>query len=164
MDQHTRDPTISGPSTNEPPTGWNASEGRWEHATLRRAVIHGIRLYNSGKYHDAHDVFEDEWRNYGQGTREKAFLQGLVQLAAGAYKLDVEESEIGLIKLFRTARGYLSNVPLDYYGVNVAKVHDILECGIEYPASALGAQVELDERVPTARQTDLEYAKSIELV
>ncbi|AKH97866.1 DUF309 domain-containing protein [Halanaeroarchaeum sulfurireducens] len=164
MDQHTMDPSIERPPNNATPTGWDEDTDRWEHETLRRAVIHGIRLYNSGEYHDAHDVFEDEWKKYGQGKQEKAFLQGLVQLAAGVYKLASHDNETGLIKLFRTSRGYLSDVPLDYYGVNVSQVHEILEKGIEQPESAIGTQVELDTNAPAARQEDLEYAESIELV
>lgn len=56
MDDHTRDPSVAPPSGN--PAGWRA-DGQWEHATLRQAVVHGVRLYNSGEFHESHDCFED---------------------------------------------------------------------------------------------------------
>jgi hypothetical protein len=66
MDEHTRDPSVGPPAGN--PTGWRA-DGRWEHATLRRAVVHGVRLYNAGEFHDS---FENFWLSvnklYRQGT------------------------------------------------------------------------------------------------
>jgi len=56
MDDHTRDPSVGPPVGN--PTGWNPGTGRWEHATCRRAVVHGVRLYNVGEFHESHDCFE----------------------------------------------------------------------------------------------------------
>ncbi|MEF8900545.1 MAG: DUF309 domain-containing protein, partial [Halovenus sp.] len=120
MDEHTRDPTV-GPPTAGNPAGWNPDTGEWEHGTLRRAVIHGVRLYNSGAFHESHDCFEVEWYNYGSGTTESAFLHGMVQVAAGAYKhFDFEDSEArsasssrtqsdddGMRSLFKTALQYL---------------------------------------------------------
>ena len=50
MDDHTRDPEV-GPPLGDP-TGWR-DDGRWEHATLRRATVHGVRLYNAGEYHES---------------------------------------------------------------------------------------------------------------
>ncbi|SDJ64277.1 DUF309 domain-containing protein [Natronorubrum texcoconense] len=93
MDDHTSDPSVTPPPGGTTPAGWNAAEGHWEHATLRRATIHGVRLFNGGAYHESHDCFELEWYNYGRGTEESAFLHGMVQVAAGAYKrADFDES------------------------------------------------------------------------
>jgi hypothetical protein len=72
MDEHTRDPTVAPPSGDTPPTGWDAAACRWEHATLRRALVHGVRLFNDREYHGAHDWFESVWpsvnKSYRQGT------------------------------------------------------------------------------------------------
>ncbi|WP_434084096.1 hypothetical protein [Haloglomus halophilum] len=57
MDDHTRDPSV-GPPARGDPAGWRA-DGRWEHGTLRRATVHGVRLYNSGEFHESHDCFEN---------------------------------------------------------------------------------------------------------
>lgn len=82
MDDHTRDPGVAPPLGD--PTGWHAGDrapdpsaaddedgstggssggprdaqvagGYWEHATLRRATEHGVRLFNDGAYHESHD-------------------------------------------------------------------------------------------------------------
>ncbi|MFB6172399.1 MAG: DUF309 domain-containing protein [Haloarculaceae archaeon] len=71
MDEHTRDPSVGPPGAGSP-TGWRADADAWEHATLRRAVIHGVRLYNAGAFHESHDCFENVWpsvnKSYRQGT------------------------------------------------------------------------------------------------
>lgn len=58
MNDHTRDSTVEPPSAGTP-TGWHADRAEWEHATLRRAVVHGVRLYNVGEFHESHDCFEN---------------------------------------------------------------------------------------------------------
>ncbi|SDF74572.1 hypothetical protein SAMN05216218_10941 [Halorientalis regularis] len=71
MDEHTRDDSV-GPPIRGSPTGWRPTEDRWEHGTLRRATVHGVRLYNVGEYHESHDCFENVWpsvnKSYRQGT------------------------------------------------------------------------------------------------
>ena len=106
MSDHTRDPTIGQPESVNP-TGWDPKTGEWDHGTLRRAVVHGVRLYNAGEFHESHDCFEAVWYNYGSGTTESAFLHGMVQVAAGAYKHFDFEDDDGMRSLFRTALQYL---------------------------------------------------------
>ncbi|RQG96240.1 DUF309 domain-containing protein [Natrarchaeobius oligotrophus] len=179
MDEHTRDPTVDPPPTGEP-TGWLADEGRWAHATLRRAVVHGVRLFNSGDYHDSHDCFEYEWYNYGRGTDESAFLHGMVQVAAGAYKRHGVESTAqrrsadhptgqrprgeneGMRSLFRTALQYLRGTPRDYYGVDVLEVRTVLTNGLEEPERVDDWRIRLDGARPTARPIDYEFVDGLE--
>ena len=161
MDDHTRDPTVDPPPPGQNPTGWLPEENRWEHDTLRRAVIHGVRLFNSGEYHDSHDCFEDEWFNYGNGTLEKKFLQGMVQVAAGAYKATVRENESGLRKLFTTGRGYLSDVPADFYGIDVDGVRDAVESTLAEPTEFDEWTITLDGETPKARPEDEDFAKAL---
>nr|WP_221625714.1 hypothetical protein [Halobellus ruber] len=55
MGDHTRDDTVGPPTAGEP-AGWDprrAASNGWEHGTLRRATVHGVRLYNAGDYHAA---------------------------------------------------------------------------------------------------------------
>jgi len=163
MDEHTRDPTVDpppgDPSPGEP-TGWNGE--RWEHATLRRATVHGVRLYNAGEFHGAHDCFEAEWYNYGRGSTESAFLHGMVQVAAGAYKhFDFEDDE-GMRSLFRTALNYFRGVPADFYGVDVLDVRTVLTNALEDPAALHGWQIRLDGDYPGAREADFEFADALE--
>ncbi|MDS0477905.1 DUF309 domain-containing protein [Natrinema sp. 1APR25-10V2] len=164
MGDHTRDNAVSPPVSGSP-TGWSAERGEsngWEHGTLRRAVIHGVALYNAGEYHDSHDCFEAEWYNYGRGTTESAFLHGMVQVAAGAYKHVDFENDDGMRSLFETALQYLHDVPPDYYGVDVRAVRTTLAAALEEPARIDGWQISLDGERPTASAVDREYADSLE--
>jgi len=188
MDEHTRDPSVAPPAGD--PTGWR-DDGRWEHATLRRATVHGVRLYNAGEYHESHDCFEDEWYNYGRGSTESKFLHGMVQVAAGAYKhFDFEDSgtsktsrangeavsseggspsdsrtqsgDDGMRSLFETALQYFQGVPGDYYGVDVLDVRTTLTNALSDPTALHGWRIELDGEHPMAREVDVVYAESLE--
>jgi predicted metal-dependent hydrolase len=164
VDEHTTDPSIP-PPTSGTPTGWDADRGPsngWEHGTLRRAVIHGVRLYNSGAFHEAHDCFEAEWYNYGHGSTESAFLHGMVQVAAGAYKHFDFEDDAGMRSLFETALQYLHDVPRDYYGVDVLDVRTTLTNALEDPTVLEDWQIALDGEHPEARPEDYEYTESLE--
>jgi predicted metal-dependent hydrolase len=159
MDDHTRDPSVEAPAGD--PTGWRA-DGQWEHATLRRATEHGVRLFNSGEYHESHDCFEDEWYNYGRGTTESKFLHGMVQVAAGTYKHFDFEDDDGMRSLFRTALQYFEGVPRDYYGVDLLDVRTVLTNALTDPDVLAGWQVQLDDATPEAREADFAYVEAME--
>ncbi|SEA13675.1 hypothetical protein SAMN04488065_2035 [Haloplanus vescus] len=164
MDEHTRDYSV-GPPTSGDPTGWRADRGAsngWEHGTLRRAVVHGVRLYNAGAFHEAHDCFEDEWFNYGSGTTESAFCHGMVQVAAGAYKHFDFENDDGMRSLFETALQYLHGIPDDYYGVDVRDVKATLDAALDDPSAIEGWRIELDGEYPDAGDADFAYADALE--
>ncbi len=189
MDEHTRDPGVAPPLGN--PTGWNRLPsspeestdghredlndpsgevpadaillgGYWEHATLRRATEHGVRLFNAGAFHESHDCFEDEWYNYGSGTTESAFLHGMVQVAAGAYKRADFENDEGMRSLFETALQYLHGVPADFYGVDVEDVRDRLRRALDSPDAIDDWRITLDGARPTAYPADHAYAERLE--
>jgi len=161
VDEHTRDDSV-GPPMSGNPTGWRADAGRWEHGTLRRAVVHGVRLYNAGAFHESHDCFEAEWYNYGSGTTESAFLHGMVQVAAGAYKHVDFENDDGMRSLFETALQYLYGLPNDYYGVDLLDVRTALTNAQHDPTVLAGWQIELDGERPEATERDYAYADSLE--
>jgi len=164
MDEHTRDYSV-GPPTSGDPTGWRADRGAsngWEHGTLRRAVVHGVRLYNVGAFHEAHDCFEDEWFNYGSGTTESAFCHGMVQVAAGAYKHFDFENDDGMRSLFETALQYLHGVPDDYYGVDVRDVKATLDAALDDSSAIEGWRIELDGEYPDAGDADFAYSDALE--
>jgi hypothetical protein len=164
VDEHTTDPSIPPPTAGDP-TGWRRERGEsngWEHGTLRRAVIHGVRLYNAGAFHESHDCFEAEWYNYGRGSTESAFLHGMVQVAAGAYKHFDFEDDAGMRSLFETALQYLRGVPEDYYGVDVLEVRATLRNALDDPTALEGWRIELDGTRPEAGPEDHEYAERLE--
>ncbi|MWV39767.1 DUF309 domain-containing protein [Natrialba sp. INN-245] len=161
MDDHTSNPDTPPPSSGEP-TGWLAAEGRWTHATLREATVHGVRLFNAGDYHESHDCFELEWYNYGRGTTESAFLHGMVQVAAGAYKRHDFDTDDGMRSLFRTALQYLRGVPADYYGVDVLEVRTVLTNALDDPERIDDWRIRLDDDRPTARPVEYAYVEDLE--
>ena len=160
MDDHTRDPSVAPPLGD--PSGWLAERREWEHATLRRATEHGVRLFNAADYHESHDCFEDEWYNYGRGTTESAFLHGMVQVAAGAYKRFDFENDAGMRSLFETALQYLHGVPADFYGVDVADVRRTVQQALEDPSAIDGWRIRLDDHTPEAYPADYDYAEALE--
>jgi predicted metal-dependent hydrolase len=160
MDEHTRDPSVDPPAGT--PTGWLPEMGLWEHATLRRAVIHGVRLYNAGEFHESHDCFEDEWYNYGRGSDESKFLHGMVQVAAGAYKHFDFENDAGMRSLFRTALQYFNGVPNDFYGVDLLDVRTTLTNAMNDPTALEGWRIRLDGDQPGARAQDYAYADELD--
>jgi len=161
MDDHTTDSAV-GPPLRGTPTGWLPADGQWEHDTLRRAVVHGVRLYNAGDFHESHDCFEVEWYNYGAGSTESAFLHGMVQVAAGAYKHVDFEDDDGMCSLFETALQYLHGVPPDYYGVDVLDVRTTLANVLADPTVLSGWRIELDGSRPTANPADRVYAERLD--
>ena len=157
MNEHTDDPTVEPPQSGTP-TGWDPDTEAWEHATLRRATVRGVRLYNAGEFHEAHDCFETEWYNYGRGHTESAFLHGMVQVAAGAYKHFDFENDDGMRSLFETALQYLYGVPNDYYGIDVLDIRTVLMNARADPDVLEGWQIHLDGCRPEARPADYDYA------
>ncbi|SFR59012.1 DUF309 domain-containing protein [Halogeometricum limi] len=160
MDEHTRDPSVAPPLGN--PSGWSAERREWEHATLRRATEHGVRLYNASDFHESHDCFEDEWYNYGRGSVESAFLHGMVQVAAGAYKHFDFEDDDGMRSLFGTALQYLDGIPADFYGVDVAEVRTTLRAALDDPTALHGWQIPLDGAATTAYPADYDYVDGLD--
>lgn len=161
VDDHTSDAAVDPPEAGNP-TGWEPATRRWEHATLRAATLHGASLYNVGEYHDAHDCFEAEWYNYGSGTTESAFLHGMVQVAAGAYKHFDLGDDAGMRSLFDTALQYLAGVPRDFYGVDVLDVRTVVTNAKVDPVALQDWVIRVDERIPTAAATDFEYVDNLE--
>ena len=52
---------------------------------LEEALDRGIELFNKQEFYEAHEIWEVQW-NEEQGD-ERRLLQGLIQVAAGFYKL-----------------------------------------------------------------------------
>ena len=55
-------------------------------SNLGRDFIVAIAQFNSGEYYSCHDTLEEIWHNAWQSDR--AFYQGILQIAVGLYHLD----------------------------------------------------------------------------
>ena len=119
----------------------------------------GIAIHNTGRFHAAHDAWEDRWLALDAGGDER-FLHGLIQFTAAVHHA-TERNWAGACGLAESAREYLAALPTAYRGVNVAEVRAYL--------AALGADPESIERAPPLLLThegrplaldDLDFAAS----
>ncbi|WP_276249577.1 DUF309 domain-containing protein [Haloarcula rara] len=99
------------------------------HAHLRA----GITVYNAGRYHAAHDAWEDHWIDLDAGDEER-FLHGLIQFTAVVHH-GTDENWSGARGLAESAGEYLSALPADYRGVNLDDVRPFLARVADDPGS-----------------------------
>jgi hypothetical protein len=77
---------------------------------------HGIRLFNAREFYDAHEVWEDVWRE-ATGV-EKKFLQGLIQ-AAVAFHHHSTGNVVGARSLIERGRKNLAAYPENFGGIRL---------------------------------------------
>jgi predicted metal-dependent hydrolase len=93
----------------------------------------GIAVYNAGRYHAAHDAWEDYWLDLPDGDDER-FLHGLIQFTAVVHHA-TGENWSGAQGLAESAGEYLADLPADYRGVNLDTVRPFLARVAEDPES-----------------------------
>src|SRR5579864_4370582 len=76
----------------------------------------GIRLFNAREFYDAHEVWEDVWRE--SNGPEKKFLQGLIQAAVALHHHSTGNL-VGACSLLDRARKNLVTYPQDFGGIRV---------------------------------------------
>jgi uncharacterized protein len=76
----------------------------------------GIQLFNHEEFYEAHEVWEDVWRE--AHGREKKFLQGLIQVAV-AFHHHSTGNVIGARSLLRRAGKNLADYPEEFLGIGV---------------------------------------------
>jgi predicted metal-dependent hydrolase len=74
----------------------------------------GIRLFNAREFYDAHEVWEDVWRE-SQGP-EKRFLQGLIQVAV-AFHHHSTGNVAGACSLLERGSKNLAACPPEFGGI-----------------------------------------------
>ena len=84
----------------------------------------GVALFNRGDYFEAHEVWEDLWRDCPAGDRR--FYQGLIQAAVAVYHAGNGNAR-GARRLFLSGRRYLSSYPQCHLGLNVGEFWAALE-------------------------------------
>jgi len=89
---------------------------------MRPELHEGARLFNDGRYWEAHEAWEDVWRT--AAGQERAFVQALILLAAALHKRWEHGSLTA--RNYHKAVKYLSALPEVYDGVNLtALAHDV---------------------------------------
>ena len=91
---------------------WLASVWR-KASSLAVAFEAGARKFDAGAFWDAHEVWEEHWREETDPTARLA-LQGLIQIAAGLHKLVVKQSPDSASRLFAKGLAKLDEVPADF--------------------------------------------------
>jgi hypothetical protein len=84
----------------------------------------GIRHFNARQFYDAHEVWEDAWRE-SHGL-EKRFLQGLIQ-AAVAFHHHSTGNAAGAFSLIERAHKNLAACPPDFGEIGLRALLDSLE-------------------------------------
>ena len=69
--------------------------------------LYGINLHNHGFHWEAHEVWEPVWMGCAANTRERALMQGLIQLTNACLKLRMGRTK-ACDRLIGIARGHLS--------------------------------------------------------
>ncbi|RKD93322.1 DUF309 domain-containing protein [Halopiger aswanensis] len=118
---------------------------------MRNQLRAGAAIYNDGRYHAAHDAWEDRWLECEDGTDDEQLLHGLIQLSAAVHHAHDGNWE-GAVGLAESAREYLAGSPADYRDLNLE--------GIRTYLAALAADPELIERrAPVRLEHDGEVPK-----
>jgi hypothetical protein len=106
---------------------------------MRPHLRAGAAIFNAGRYHAAHDAWEDHWLDLASGTPDERLLHGLIQYTAAVHHA-AEGNWSGATGLAERARGYLEGLDESYRGVNVGAIRDYLD--------TLAADPEVVERGP----------------
>ncbi|GAB3667909.1 DUF309 domain-containing protein [Halopiger thermotolerans] len=109
---------------------------------MRELLRAGAAIYNDGRYHAAHDAWEDRWLECEDGTDDERLLHGLIQLSAAIHHARDGNWE-GAVGLAESAGEYLEGLPADYRELNLEAVRAYL--------AALAADPEVIERRPPVR-------------
>lgn len=93
----------------------------------------GIAIYDAGRYHAAHDAWEDHWLGLERGSDDERLLHGLIQCTAAVHHATNRNWE-GAVGLAESAVEYLAAVPPTYRGVNVDGTRSYLQALASDPA------------------------------
>jgi uncharacterized protein len=81
--------------------------------SLRESFEAGARAFDRGAFWDAHEAWEERWREEtDEGARR--VLQGLIQVAAALHKLVVMRSPASAARLFAKGLAKLEDLPASF--------------------------------------------------
>ena len=84
----------------------------------------GLQHLKLGAYYEAHEYFEDAWRQTDDDSRE--FYRVLLHISGGFYRLGQDRSDAAN-KFFSRALYWLGRFPDGYLGFDLATIRDFLE-------------------------------------
>ncbi|MHB8655944.1 MAG: DUF309 domain-containing protein [Terriglobia bacterium] len=84
---------------------------------MKSKIDEGVRLFNSQKYFETHEVLEEVWLK--TGGEKKIFLHGLIQIAA-AFHHHTKGNPVGFRSLLEKGLKKLENFADDEEGIDLA--------------------------------------------
>jgi len=97
----------------------------------------GVAVYNAGRYHAAHDAWEEPWLALDDGTDDERFLHGLIQFTAAVHHAR-SRNWSRATGLAESAGDYLAGLSSPYRGIDLDPIRRAL--------AALAADPEVIER------------------
>ena len=91
---------------------------------LHPQAIEGIRLFNAGKFFDAHEELEAAWRAEKEDVRN--LYQGIIQVAV-CYLHITRGNYDGAVKMYGRSLKWLKDLPDICRGVRVGKLREDAE-------------------------------------
>lgn len=115
-------------------------------ARLRKALAEGVRLYNAGSYFEAHEVLEAVWLE--EEGEDKAFLQGLIKLAAAFHHFQ-KGTYKGMLDLLHGGMGPLAPLRPAFRGVELEAYLEEVEAWVPWAERLVrGEDVEVPLSIP----------------
>jgi len=99
---------------------------------------HGIALFNSAKFWEAHEAWERIWMNHPEDGR--FFIQGLIQLAAAYHQLGKKVYR-GVVIHLKQAQERLKLFPSDFLRIDIPPILQVIDDSL----SAIESQSSLVE-------------------
>jgi predicted metal-dependent hydrolase len=92
------------------------------------ALEEGIRLFNRGKFFEAHEVWEQVWKL--AKANERTFYHGLIQAAAALVHIQ-RGNYAGAVSVYLKARRNLERLPELWMGIELGQFRSSLEAYFE---------------------------------
>lgn len=92
---------------------------------MRDRLRAGAAIFNDGRYHAAHDAWEDRWLELTSGSDDERLLHGLIQYSGAVYHARERNWE-GTVGLAESAGEYLADLPADYRDLRLGPVRSFL--------------------------------------
>ena len=96
---------------------------------MKALLAEGIELFNSGRYWDAHEVWERQWTPDRRGP-DSGFYKGLIQVAAGCLHYG-RRNRRGAVNKWHSGAGYLHPYLPAHEGVSLAPLVELVEGYLE---------------------------------
>jgi len=102
-------------------------------ASATSRLLRGVELFNSGRYWEAHEVWEEEWTPDRKGP-DSGFYKGLIQVAAGCLHY-TRRNRRGAVNNWRRGAGYLRPCLPAHHGISLSPLVEAVD---SFAAAASG--------------------------